>query len=90
MPHEKINLNRHPLKDGPTSTYNDNLLIVGWNEIGWVQVSVAPPGAISTGEWHITDLTQRDIDYLIKVLKKAKRKAYGSGNVHAGFQDPNN
>lgn len=85
MPHQKINLNRSTFKGGPTSTDNPNYLIVGWNEIGWVQVSVAPPGWTNTGQWSITDLTPTDVDYLIKVLKKAKKKAYGKGNRHYGF-----
>jgi hypothetical protein len=81
MPHQKINLNRSHYKKGPTSTDNTNYLIVGWNEIGWVQVSVAPCDWTSTGDWMIADLTSKDVDELIKTLKKARRKAYGNGSL---------
>jgi hypothetical protein len=69
MPHEKINQRTDPF-------IFENQLIVGWNEIGWVQVSVAPPGWKDTGDWSIVDMSAKDIDKLIKVLKKASRKAY--------------
>ena len=87
MPHEKVNLNRSTFKGGPTSTDNTNFLIVGWNPMGWVQISVAPAGWTNTGDWMIADVTPEDIDHMIRVLKKAKRKAYGKGKRHFGFED---
>jgi hypothetical protein len=72
MPHEKI-------KHEELFTSN-NQLVVGWHGdgqvVGWVQVSVVPPGWTSTGDWSIVDMTAKDIDKLIKVLKKARNKAY--------------
>lgn len=76
MPHEVI-----LGKDDSTKligSYHDaknNSVVVGWNKIGWVQISVAPPGWESTGDWHIVDLNSEGLDKLIATLKRARRQA---------------
>ena len=77
MPHEKIN---HP-RDGARQ------LVVGWNKIGWVQVSVYPEGWSSTGDAYIADLNPQEIDLLIRTLRRARRQAYGKGARCPGFED---
>lgn len=73
MPHEKIN---HP--DSTRHVPKDQL-VVGWNEIGWVQISLYPEGWNNTGDAEIVDLNPQELDLLIKTLQRAKRQAYGKG-----------
>lgn len=62
-------------------------LVVSWNGIGWVQVSVYPEGWSSTGDAEHVELKPQELDLLIKTLRRAKRQAYGQGNRHSGFED---
>lgn len=78
MPHEKIN---HPNPDN----HDSNQLVVGWNA-GWVSISVFPDGWSDTGDASIVGLPENELDLLIKTLKRAKRKAYGT-HVHTGFEN---
>ena len=80
MPKEIIN-------ERSTSEAQHNELVIGWNPIGWVQASVYPPDWKDSGDALHVDLTAIALDRLIKVLKKAQRKAYLSGNRHTGFED---
>lgn len=93
MPHEKIN---HPERQPqpvnaetgkPARENPKDQLVVGWNEIGWVQVSLYPDGWSTTGDAEIADLNPQELDLLIKTLQRAKRQAYGKGARHYGFQD---
>lgn len=79
MPHEKIN---HGVS-------NDNSceLVVGWDRIGWVQVSIYPEGWSHTGEAMIVDLNPRQVEVLIKTLRRARRQAYGDGQRWPGFSE---
>ena len=52
-------------------------LSVGWNKTGWVQVYTIPEGWQHTGEWRAVDLDPDQIDHMIRVLKRAKRQAFG-------------
>lgn len=81
MPHEKINYPTGGGLEVPKQA------VVGWDEIGWVQLSIYPMGWKDTGDAFHVPLTPSEIDKLIKTLKRAKRKAYGKGERHAGFQD---
>jgi len=69
MPHEKIN---HPDASGQQA-------VVGWNKIGWVQLSIFPEGWSDTGDAARVDMSVEDIDKLIHTLKRAKRQAYTQG-----------
>lgn len=77
MPHEKIN---HPRDD-------DKQLVIAWSDIGWVQASIYPEGWNDTGDAHHVDLNPQELDLLINTLKRARRKAYGQGHRHAGYED---
>lgn len=102
MPHEKINYpRRRPLPAGVTvsvpsavglqATFDggalDPQLVVEWNDIGWVQVALYPDGWRDTGDAARVDLNPQELALLIKVLKKAERKAYGRGQRHEGYED---
>lgn len=83
MPHEVV-LDERDSKNQLIESYRDskhNSVVVGWNEIGWVQVSVAPPGWDNTGDWNIVDLDEAGLDKLIRFLKHAKKKGYPKGQV---------
>lgn len=94
MPHEKINY-PHPRHyrqgvldpDYDASGTARQQLVVGWHEIGWVQVSIYPEGWSSTGDAKIVDLNPQELDLLIKTLRRAKRQAYGRGQRFEGFED---
>lgn len=73
MPHEKINHRQ------------SQQLVVGWNKIGWVQVSIYPDGWTNTGEATIADISAAEIDLLIKTLRRAKKQAYKKGALF-GFE----
>lgn len=62
-------------------------LVVGWNKIGWVQVSVYPEGWKDTGDADHVNLNPQELDLLIKTLRRAKRQAYSKGNRHVGYED---
>lgn len=79
MPHEKIN-------HGRTDKVPQEL-VVGWDRLGWVQVSIYPEGWSTTGDASIVDVTPRELDLLIKTLKRARRQAYGGGQTWHGFSD---
>lgn len=83
MPHEKIN---YPTGNSGTCPVPVQA-VVGWNEIGWVQVSIYPDGWSSTGDASHVALSEPEVSKLIKTLKRAKRQAYGGGSRHAGFED---
>lgn len=83
MPHEKIT---YP-SDASSAPGRPKQLVVGWNEIGWVQVSIYPLGWKDTGDAFHVGVNPEEIDKLIKTLKRAKRKAYAAGHRHAGFED---
>lgn len=91
MPHEKINHPRRHATAVLDPDYVDGTakeqLVVGWNEIGWVQVSIYPEGWSSTGDAKIVDLNPQEVDLLLKTLRRAKRQAYGRGRRHTGFED---
>lgn len=99
MPHEKINHPRRisqeispglyaPEPNSPLSAkIPKDQLVVAWNEIGWVQVSVYPDGWSSTGDAEHVELNPQELDLLIKTLQRAKRQAYSKGNRHSGFED---
>jgi hypothetical protein len=78
MPKEQIN---------DTNTSDQKQFEISWNKLGWVQASIHEQVWDHTGEWSIADLTPSEIDKLVKVLKKAKRQAYGEGRRHYGFAD---
>lgn len=80
MPHEKIN---HPRNHDGTSKQ----LVVAWNEIGWVQASIYPEGWSDTGDALHAELNPQELDLLISTLRRARRKAYGQGSRHAGYED---
>lgn len=82
MPHEKINHPREQAGDKPPQQ-----LVIGWNPIGWVQASIYPEGWSNTGDAVHVDLNAQELDLLIATLKRARRKAYDSGQRHAGFED---
>jgi len=66
-----------PLPDGTTEARHG--LSVGWNkQMGWVQIHMVPDQWESTGEWTIVDLTRRDINSLIRTLRKARDQAFGA------------
>jgi hypothetical protein len=52
-------------------------LQVGWNRLGWVQVSAVPHGWESTGDWSIVDMDHDSINRLIRVLRRARDQAFG-------------
>ena len=81
MPREKI----REIESDPNRVGRS--LEISWNRIGWVQLNVIPDGWGNSGEWEIIDLRPRDVDALIKVLKKAKKQAYGDGQRHYGYWD---
>lgn len=99
MPHEKINHPRRhdvptpglfapePIPELPERPPRKDQLVVAWNEIGWVQVSVYPEGWSNTGEAEHVELNPQELDLLLKTLRRAKRQAYGQGNRHTGFED---
>lgn len=62
-------------------------LVVGWNKIGWVQVSVYPEGWNDTGDAEHVDLNPQELELLIKTLRRAKRQAFSKGNRHPGHED---
>ena len=79
MPHEKINYSR-------TEEGMDLQAVVGWDKMGWVQLSMYPKGWGNTGDaWHVP-LSDGELDKLIKVLKRAKRQAYSGKHRHYGFE----
>lgn len=59
-------------------------LQIGWNKIGWVQLSVAPDGWKDTGDWEIIDLFLEDIERLIRVSRRAKRQSFSREPTRAG------
>lgn len=79
MPHEKINF--------PRQNTPKHQLVVGWNDIGWVQVSIFPDGWSDTEDASIVDVNPQELDLLIKTLQRAKRQAYSKGKRHSGFED---
>ncbi len=79
MPHEKINF--------PRFDSSSDQLVVGWNEIGWVQVSIYPEGWSNTGDAEHVALNPQELDLLLKTLRRAKRQAYGKGHRQPGFED---
>ncbi len=85
MPHEKINYPRSETR--PTESVKKDQLVVGWNEIGWVQVSVYPEGWTTTGDAEHVELNPQELDLLIKTLRRARRQAYGRGRRHFGYED---
>jgi hypothetical protein len=99
MPHEKINYPKPtPIAAKPLDSngvpvplisprVRRDQLVVGWNELGWVQISMYPEGWSSTGDAEIIDLSSQEIDLLIKTLRRAQRQAYASGHRHSGFED---
>lgn len=102
MPHEKINHPRReefahahapglfapePKRDVRQVEPPKDQLVVAWNEIGWVQVSVYPEGWKDTGDAEHVSLNPQELDLLIKTLRRAKRQAYGTGNRHVGYED---
>lgn len=98
MPHEKINYPKTPDKfetsqegeHGPVSasfTPGEKQLVIAWNEIGWVQVSLYPQKWKDTGDGDHVGLTPQELDLLIKTLQRAKRQAYRKGNRASGFED---
>lgn len=94
MPHEKINFPRHfssavldpDFENGVNGAAKEQL-VVGWNEIGWVQVSIYPEGWNDTGDADHVEVNPQELDLLIKTLHRAKRQAYSKGNRHTGFED---
>jgi len=94
MPHVKIN---YPRPFVPTATLDGSdpksfargkdQLVVSWNEIGWVQVSVYPEGWDNTGDAEHVQVNPQELDLLIRTLQKARRKAYGKGNRWYGYED---
>lgn len=78
---------RETITEQLVSSINGNELSISWNKIGWVQAGVQPFNSANMG--YFVDLTPRAITKLIKVLKKAKRQAYGNGYTHPGFSDFN-
>lgn len=92
MPHEKINHPKHYTRAVLDPEYDSDgittqQLVVGWNEIGWVQVSIYLEGWSTTGDAKIVDLNPQELDLLLKTLRRAKRQAYGRGQRAAGFED---
>lgn len=94
MPHEKINYQKTPDrfeedKETKTASFTpgEKQLVIGWNEIGWVQVSLYPQQWKDTGDGDHVDLTPQELDLLIKTLRRAKRQAYRKGNRASGFED---
>lgn len=83
MPHEKIN---HPRRHPGESVRKDQL-VVAWDAIGWVTVSVYPDGWNDTGDAEHVELNPQELDLLIKTLRRAKRQAYSRGQRHYGFED---
>lgn len=62
-------------------------MVIGWNRIGWVQVSLYPQKWNDTGDGEHVDLNPQELDLLIETLKRARRQAYRSGRRHVGFED---
>lgn len=77
MPHEKIN---YPADNG-------NQTVVGWNKLGWVQLSIYPEGWNDTGDATHAPLSSQEVDKLIRTLKRAKRQAYSGEHRHSGYED---
>lgn len=78
---------RHPEQKPRDPRPPKDQLVVGWNGIGWVQVSVYPDGWKDTGEADHVSLNPQELDLLIKTLRRARRQAYGKGNRHVGYED---
>lgn len=76
VPYSLVNAAGVPLPDGEVSPVLG--LSVGWNKVGWVQIHMFPDDWESTGDWHIVDLNRRDINSLIRVLRRARDAAYGA------------
>ena len=76
MPHEKI-------------TQGTDQLVIGWNKIGWVQLSIYPEGWSDTGDATHVALNPQRLDLLLKTLRRAKRAAYAGGERWHGCEDEN-
>lgn len=87
MPHEKINYFKPVEIEFGLEPFERLQAVVGWSDIGWVQLSLYPEGWTNTGDAHRVDLTEPEVDKLIKTLKRAKRVAYSKGNRHVGYED---
>lgn len=77
-PLRRVNAEGHP---NQVPSIGDHIetslgLSVGWNPIGWVQIMMEPHDAESTGDWHIVDLDRKQINSLIRTLRKARDRAY--------------
>lgn len=66
-----------PVPEGSTREPRHGLS-VGWNKVGWVQIHMFPDTWESTGDWTIVDLDRKDINSLIRLLRRARDAAYGS------------
>lgn len=77
MPHEKIN---RPDEAGHQA-------VVGWNRIGWVQISIYPEGWKDTGDATHVALSDSEVAKLIKTLRRARRGAYSGVKRHSGYED---
>lgn len=89
MPHEKINYPKRAAKQinvpvpAQETPLGNGQLVVGWNEIGWVQVSIYPEGWNDTGDAEIVDLNKQELDLLIRTLERARRQAYSGTQRHS-------
>lgn len=88
MPKERINEgSTHEVELKDEGSISEKPLFIRWNKIGWVQLIIEAVPWIESKDSTTVDLRPKDIDKLIKVLKKAKRQAYAEGNRHYGFWD---
>ena len=91
MPKKQINYPILAEKEHATVTGENTTLVVGWNATGWVQVGMEVDVAYANFAISLPNgkapqrtvmytpvLSPAEIDDMIRTLRKAKRKAYGS------------